>query len=67
MNHQDMWAILVGIEHYSSDSVPPVTGAVHDVDRMYNLLVQEMGVPPDHIMVLKNEAATRYGILHAFE
>jgi hypothetical protein len=48
-----MWAIIVGIERYKSDTVEPVTGAAQDVDRMLELFTTDMGVPHDQIIILK--------------
>jgi hypothetical protein len=62
-----MWAILVGIERYKSESVKTVTGAVKDVERMYELFTKDMGVSGDRIVVLKNEEATRHAIIRAFQ
>jgi hypothetical protein len=62
-----IWAILVGIERYKSESVDAVTGAVKDVERMYELFTKDMGVAGDRIVVLKNEEATRHAIIRAFQ
>jgi hypothetical protein len=61
-----MWALLVGIETYQGDITDRVTGALRDVERMWDLLAHDMHIPPDHIIVLKNEEATREGILNGF-
>lgn len=61
-------ALLVGINDY-----PPGTGwnalngCVTDVQMQKNLLVYGFGFNPDDIVILENQAATRDGILTAFE
>lgn len=60
------WALLVGIERYQYDLVEPVPGALHDVANIEDYLVNDLGVPPAHIMILRNAEATRANILSAF-
>jgi hypothetical protein len=61
-----MWAILVGVETYRSEAVGHVSGALRDVERMRALLVDDLHVPADHIVVLKNEEACRQVIIDLF-
>lgn len=63
-----MWAILVGIQQYPVESkVDPVNGALKDVDRMHDLLVHDMGVQENHVVMLKDQEATRAKLLQTFQ
>lgn len=57
-------ALLVGINSYPSS---PLEGCVNDLDLQWNLLIHRFGFNPKDIYVLADEAATRTGILTAFE
>lgn len=59
-------ALLVGIDAYPHPSLPPLHGCVNDVDAMRRCLVEGYGVPPDNVLVLTDEDATREGIEDAF-
>jgi peptidoglycan/xylan/chitin deacetylase (PgdA/CDA1 family)/uncharacterized caspase-like protein len=58
------WAILVGIDHYQK--WPRLQYAVRDAEGVGQLLVQKFGFAPERVITLKNEQATRAGILAAF-
>jgi hypothetical protein len=60
-------ALLVGIDDYPY--VTKLKGAVNDVDNMKLLLVERFGFPDDdqHIRILKDNLATREGILKAIQ
>lgn len=60
-------ALLVGIDHYASPDVPTLAGAVHDVGLMESVLETRFEVPPENIVVLLNEQATRAAIISAVE
>ncbi|NEQ33249.1 MAG: DUF4384 domain-containing protein [Leptolyngbya sp. SIO4C5] len=57
-------ALLVGINRYPSN---PLYGCVTDVELQRSLLVHRFGFDPADIKVVTDEAATREGILNAFE
>lgn len=56
-------AVLVGIDRYADADVPGLSYAVRDVDALAALLRQRFGY--DELIVLRNEAATREGVLAA--
>jgi hypothetical protein len=56
-------AVLVGIDRYADADVPSLSYAVRDVDALAALLRQRFGY--DELIVLRNEAATREGVLAA--
>ena len=69
-------ALLVGINTYKNlpsyspslqRNVENLEGAVNDVNNMKNILVGRFGFKDDDILVLRNEQATRSGILNAFD
>ncbi len=57
-------ALLVGINQYSSR---PLEGCLNDIDLQRNLLIHRFRFNPKDILVLTDGAATRQGILTAFE
>lgn len=60
-------ALLVGVEAYADPDLPPARGALDDVENMRDLLVERFGFAPADVRVLEGSAATRQGILDAFE
>lgn len=60
----NLYALLVGINRYSAiGRVPHLRGCVADVVAMRDFLVNQLGVPTDHIHLLADEAATRTAII----
>ncbi|MGJ7914807.1 polysaccharide deacetylase family protein [Massilia sp. LXY-6] len=62
--YANSWAILVGIDEYKK--WPRLQYAVRDAEGVGQLLVQKFGFSPERVITLKNEQATRAGILGAF-
>ncbi|OON64051.1 polysaccharide deacetylase [Massilia sp. KIM] len=62
--YANSWAILVGIDNYQK--WPRLQYAVRDAEGVGQMLVQKFGFAPERVITLKNEAATRAGILAAF-
>ena len=60
------YALIVGVNHYPSEAIPDLKGAVHDAQNMAALLVDRYGFPKDHVKVITDAEATRAGILTAF-
>jgi uncharacterized caspase-like protein/peptidoglycan/xylan/chitin deacetylase (PgdA/CDA1 family) len=58
------WAIVVGVDGYPK--WPHLQYAVRDAEGVGQTLVQKFGFASDHVITLKNEQATRRGILAAF-
>lgn len=67
MPQRTLYALLVGINHYASPTVPDLGGCVNDVAAMSALLRDQWGVADDAITVLTNEAATHARIQAAFQ
>ncbi len=55
---QTIYALLVGINHYASPTVPDLGGCVNDVAGMADLLQSHFGLPSANIVTLLNEQAT---------
>jgi uncharacterized caspase-like protein/peptidoglycan/xylan/chitin deacetylase (PgdA/CDA1 family) len=62
--YANSWAILVGIDEYKK--WPRLQYAVRDAEGVGQVLVQKFGFAPERVITLKNEQATRAGILGAF-
>lgn len=62
--YANSWAIVVGIDKYQK--WPQLQYAVRDAEGVGQLLVQKFGFAPERVITLKNEQATRTGILSAF-
>lgn len=62
--YANSWAILVGIDNYPK--WPKLQYAVRDAEGVGQVLVQKFGFAPERVITLKNEQATRSGILAAF-
>jgi uncharacterized caspase-like protein len=58
------WAIVIGVDGYPK--WPHLQYAVRDAEGVGQTLVQKFGFASDHVITLKNEQATRRGILAAF-
>jgi hypothetical protein len=59
-------ALLVGINDYLG-GVSPLRGCLTDIELQYELLVHRYGFNPQDILIVKDDQATRAGILTAFE
>src|SRR5690606_3290699 len=57
-------ALLIGIGAYQV--LPRLPGAKNDMDLVYQVLVSRYGFSEQHIRTLRDDAATREGILAAF-
>ncbi len=65
----EKFALLVGITKYDPQKgLTPLEGCLNDVDAMKASLVHNFGFKNDnaHVLLLKNEAATRTGIINGF-
>ncbi|KAF9529618.1 caspase domain-containing protein [Crepidotus variabilis] len=62
-----MFALIIGIDLYGDQRIDNLQGAVNDARAMKEYLEQDLGVPPDRIIYLKNELATREAIFKAFK
>lgn len=66
MTQRPLYALLVGINRYASNTVPDLAGCENDVLALHTLLQEHFGVAADAITVLLNEAATYEAIRAAF-
>ncbi|RXW20808.1 hypothetical protein EST38_g5036 [Candolleomyces aberdarensis] len=60
-----LWALIIGINEYANKR--PLSGAVADANAMKEYLETSLKVPKDHIVNLRDQAATRRNIISAFE
>src|SRR5262245_52624497 len=58
-------ALLIGINKYKASHVSKLRGSVNDIETMRQILIRRWGFPEQNIMMLKDEAATREGMLAA--
>lgn len=58
-------ALLIGINHYKA--LPNLQGSINDIETMRQILVTRWGFNEQQIAIVKDEAATRAGILAALE
>jgi hypothetical protein len=61
-----LYALLVGIADYPHPSVSRLYGPRRDVEDLRAALVDDLGVPSEHVLTLVDEQATRAGIEAAF-
>ncbi|KAG8737059.1 hypothetical protein FRC10_008610 [Ceratobasidium sp. 414] len=59
-----LYALIIGINAYPK--LKPLTGAVADATAMQEFLTVDLKVPPNHITSLRDNQATREGIIQAF-
>ena len=52
---EERWALLVGIDEYSSDIITPLKGAVSDAMALRDMLVKYAGFPSDNIFCLTSD------------
>lgn len=60
-----LYALTIGINTYPS--LGHLEGAAGDADEMAKFLTQDLKVPSDHIVNLRNESATRSEIIKAIQ
>jgi hypothetical protein len=58
-------ALLIGIDNYRN--VPPLRGALNDINLTQQLLRERFGFQPDDFIILLDEQATHTGIENAFK
>ena len=60
------WALLIGINDYTSPFIRDLRGCKTDVTLMSEVLIERFGFAPNDIKILLNREATRDGIINAF-
>lgn len=66
MHRLDLFRPSNGVTLRSEYPVEPIIGSVQDLKNVHHYLTNDLGVPEDHIFALKNQEATRAGIINAF-
>jgi hypothetical protein len=56
---RERWAVVIGIGRYDRPGIPPLGYAVADAQAFYDLLVQQAGFKPDHVLLLTDNAERR--------
>ncbi|KAJ3533179.1 hypothetical protein NMY22_g7445 [Coprinellus aureogranulatus] len=64
MQQRPIFAVIIGIDRYPN--LPHLRGAVNDANAVSTYVKSELHVPAERIIVLRNEQATRAGILRTF-
>jgi hypothetical protein len=54
----DRWAVLIGVEDYTDDSINSLNYSVDDIEKLRDTLVKYAGYKEDHIKMLKDKEAT---------
>ncbi|MEI6260245.1 MAG: caspase family protein [Deltaproteobacteria bacterium] len=63
----EKYALLIGIDDYSSSGYDSLKGAKNDVNLIKSILTTRFQFKPDHIIVLIDKQATHTGIQNAFQ
>ncbi|KAG8708317.1 hypothetical protein FRC11_006569, partial [Ceratobasidium sp. 423] len=58
-------ALIIGINDYPN--LPRLKGAVADADEVVKFLESELKIPPDHIINLRDDTATRQNIINSIK
>ena len=64
---QNIWALIIGIDQYKSDSIARLRGCRADADDFKCYLTDSLGVPEGNIFQLQDKRATRELIIRSFE
>jgi uncharacterized caspase-like protein len=65
-NNHNKWALLIGINKYPKLPIRyQLAGCLNDVEIMADTLQRTFGIPTENITLLRDEEATRDGILNA--
>ncbi|KAF8814529.1 hypothetical protein BYT27DRAFT_7230475 [Phlegmacium glaucopus] len=64
-NH--LFALIIGIDKYQDAKIRNLKGCIKDSENVCNFLTESLRVNPLHIRHLRDEEATRAGILSTFE
>lgn len=63
---KDKWAVIIGIGKFSDPSIPQLKFPAKDAQDLRDFLVTKGNFAPDHVLLLKDEQASREHILDAF-
>ena len=59
---QDKWAVLIGIDKFRNQTIPPLRFAKKDALDFARFLVEKGNFAQDHVLILTNELATKFNI-----
>lgn len=60
--NQRSWALIIGIDRYKNNALPPLETAERGAHALAHLLHHELGFPKNQIVTLTNQEATREAI-----
>lgn len=63
---KDKWAVVIGIGKFASPKIPTLKFPAKDAQDFYNFLISKGNFSKDHVLLLKDEKATKVSILDAF-
>lgn len=63
---QDKWAVVIGVSRFASPGIPVLRYPSKDAQDFYNFLVTKGNFARDHVLLLRDERATKVNILDAF-
>ncbi len=64
--YRQSWALIIGIDQYADQRLPPLETAVKGARAVRDLLRDELGFDATRLVYLENEAATQRAIRRAF-
>lgn len=59
---RDKWAVVIGIDKFQDQTIPPLRFAKKDATDFAKFLVEKGNFAQDHILILTNAQATKYNI-----
>ncbi len=63
---QDKWAVIIGVSRFASPQIPTLKYPSKDALDFYNFLVTKGNFARDHVLLLRDDRATKINILDAF-
>ena len=64
--YNDSWAVIVGIEKYTTEGIKELNYAVDDAEAIQKVLIEQHNFKPDNITLLLNSDATKKNIEKMF-
>ena len=61
-----VWLFSVGINEYESEAIADLDGCIEDVEQFSKFLKKRLSIPKQQCKLIKNEEATRAGIIEHF-
>ena len=55
----DRWAVVIGVDRYADDKIPPLSGAVADAGAIRDVLIEAAEFPPSQVLSLLSDGATK--------